>query len=604
MGATPSYHGTVAKTLLGILEVLFPVSHASNMIDVHSLVHTWCVPYLSALPTPVSLPFPTFIPHPDPFPLPLLTPSVPHSPPPSAFQAMGGSKAKRRERARLANLAAMDNEEEDIGTGADPKGDDSGVAELPSLEGAETEEELEAGEAAMEEEEGEEENPLLVSLEGEGEGGKGKRKVEEQWFSQDLFDGMDFLGEDLGGESEGVPGSKHSQAKERASDKKAGRDGSEPGKGMQGAGPAQAKKRKGAADAMLADTDVVAGGKKAKKSSASGRSDELMVPVGKAGGAAADAAAAPVGPAQKVATKGDAKELDSMDAKAAGKKQGRRNAEGGDGEGGEFEVVPAGWGEDSSSSGSDADSDDSDGGVRGRNGRRGRGGTGGFSGVGEDEEEEEEEEPYMDVEDKAITLALAHKMLRKKERERIIDDAYNRYTFDDDPKAVPRWFRDDEEKHMAAIKPITREEVEELKARFRAVNARPAKKVAEAKARKHRRMEKQLAVARSKATAIADQPDLNARSKARLMSKAYAQAAARGRPQKKEVVVAKKGLKGSRGRGVKNSVMVDKRMKKDLRAEKANDKRKGGGKVKGGGKGFKRKGMKPSMGNKGKRARK
>jgi len=143
-----------------------------------------------------------------------------------------------------------------------------------------------------------------------------------------------------------------------------------------------------------------------------------------------------------------------------------------------------------------------------------------------------------------------------------------RYTFDDDPKALPRWFQDDERKHLRAIQPITKEEVEAMKAKFRAVDARPAKKVAEAKARKRRRLTKQMEQVRQKATAIADQPDLNARAKSRQMERLYKNAANNAKSDtKKEVVVAKKGNQGSRGRYAKGKIMVDRRMLADKRGK-------------------------------------
>lgn len=62
---------------------------------------------------------------------------------------------------------------------------------------------------------------------------------------------------------------------------------------------------------------------------------------------------------------------------------------------------------------------------------------------------------------KAETLAYAKKMLRKRSRESILDDAYNRYTFND--VGLPRWFNDDERKHNRPEKPITKDEVEAMK---------------------------------------------------------------------------------------------------------------------------------------------
>jgi AdoMet-dependent rRNA methyltransferase SPB1 len=64
---------------------------------------------------------------------------------------------------------------------------------------------------------------------------------------------------------------------------------------------------------------------------------------------------------------------------------------------------------------------------------------------------------------KAEILAYAKKMLKKRSREGILDDAYNRYTFNDDN--LPRWFAEDEKKHSKSEKPVTKEEVEAMKVR-------------------------------------------------------------------------------------------------------------------------------------------
>ncbi|KAE9447299.1 hypothetical protein C3L33_20817, partial [Rhododendron williamsianum] len=50
-----------------------------------------------------------------------------------------------------------------------------------------------------------------------------------------------------------------------------------------------------------------------------------------------------------------------------------------------------------------------------------------------------------DVETKAEILAYAKKMLRKKQREQMLDDAYNKHMFHD--KGLPKWFEDEEKKH-------------------------------------------------------------------------------------------------------------------------------------------------------------
>jgi len=90
------------------------------------------------------------------------------------------------------------------------------------------------------------------------------------------------------------------------------------------------------------------------------------------------------------------------------------------------------------------------------------------------------DESEDDVEEKAEILAYAQKMLRKKQREYMLNDAYNKYMFDD--QGLPKWFLDEERKHRVPVKPITKEEVAAMKAQFKEIDTRPAKKVAEAKA--------------------------------------------------------------------------------------------------------------------------
>ncbi|XP_047094707.1 pre-rRNA 2'-O-ribose RNA methyltransferase [Lolium rigidum] len=195
----------------------------------------------------------------------------------------------------------------------------------------------------------------------------------------------------------------------------------------------------------------------------------------------------------------------------------------------------------------------------------------------------DESEPEEDLDDdqKAEVLAYAHKMLRKKQREQILDDAYNRYMFDDE--GLPKWFAEDEKRHTQAMKPITKEEVAAMKAQFREIDARPSKKVAEAKARKKRVALKKLEKARQKADIVADQSDINEQSKAKMIDKIYRKAVSTQRP-KKEYVVAKKGVQVRTGKG---KVLVDPRMKKDKRAEKAGKKKGKGKGGKGGAKGGK-----------------
>lgn len=190
-----------------------------------------------------------------------------------------------------------------------------------------------------------------------------------------------------------------------------------------------------------------------------------------------------------------------------------------------------------------------------------------------------------DIGSKAEILACAKKMLTKKQREQILDDAYNKYMFHDE--GLPKWFVDEEKRHYQPIKPVTKEEVAAMRAQFKEIDARPAKKVAQAKARKKRAAHRQLEKVRKKANSISDQTEISDRSKSKMIEQLYKKATPK--KPKKEYVVAKKGVQVKAGKG---KVLVDRRMKKDARKQGMNKrgketkgKQKGKGSAKGPGKG-------------------
>ncbi|XP_021730562.1 adoMet-dependent rRNA methyltransferase spb1-like [Chenopodium quinoa] len=192
---------------------------------------------------------------------------------------------------------------------------------------------------------------------------------------------------------------------------------------------------------------------------------------------------------------------------------------------------------------------------------------------------DDESEDY-DTDTKCEVLAAAKKMLRKRKRDEILDDGYNKRTFDD--QGLPSWFAEDEKRHNQPLKPVTKEEIDAEKARFKEINARPAKKVAEAKARKKRAVMRTMEKVRKKANTIADQNDLPDRSKSRMINQLYKKAVTPRKP-KKELVVAKKGVQVRAGKG---KLLVDRRMKSDARQQGMNKQsKKGSGKGKGAGKG-------------------
>lgn len=64
----------------------------------------------------------------------------------------------------------------------------------------------------------------------------------------------------------------------------------------------------------------------------------------------------------------------------------------------------------------------------------------------------------------------------------------SRFSSSQETGEIPVWFLDDERKHRKKPIPLTQEMVEEYKQKWKEINARPIKRLAEAKARKKRRV--------------------------------------------------------------------------------------------------------------------
>merc|ERR1712087_97969 len=109
--------------------------------------------------------------------------------------------------------------------------------------------------------------------------------------------------------------------------------------------------------------------------------------------------------------------------------------------------------------------------------------------------------------------------------------------------------------------------VAQAKERLKAINARSIKKVAEAKARKKRRMTRALNKVRKKANALADKTDMSEKEKAKEVEKLY-QKKLTVKKESKKLVVGRKFQAGSGGKKGKNIKMVDARTRSDSRGDK------------------------------------
>lgn len=166
-------------------------------------------------------------------------------------------------------------------------------------------------------------------------------------------------------------------------------------------------------------------------------------------------------------------------------------------------------------------------------------------------------------------MTLATQLVnREKTRTELVNSGFNRYSLNSKDD-LPPWFLDDEEKHYKSNIPITKEAVDALRAKMRALDARPIKKVAEAKARKKFKAAQRLEKTLKKAEGVNETTDLTEREKAKQIEKLLAKGAKTKLKKDIKVVVAKGANRGQKGRptGVKGRyVMVDSRMKKEVRA--------------------------------------
>lgn len=168
-------------------------------------------------------------------------------------------------------------------------------------------------------------------------------------------------------------------------------------------------------------------------------------------------------------------------------------------------------------------------------------------------------------------MTLAHQLATgQKTSADVVDDGFNKHAFRD-RDGLPDWFLDDEGKHDKRHKPITKAAATAIKEKLRAFNARPIKKVREAKARKKFKTARKLEKLKKKSDMLANDEGMTEKEKAETISKLMRKAAKSKPRQPARLVVARGMNRGIKGRpnGVKGRYrIVDPRMKKELRATK------------------------------------
>ncbi|KLU88427.1 AdoMet-dependent rRNA methyltransferase SPB1 [Magnaporthiopsis poae ATCC 64411] len=171
----------------------------------------------------------------------------------------------------------------------------------------------------------------------------------------------------------------------------------------------------------------------------------------------------------------------------------------------------------------------------------------------------------------AEAMTLAHQLATgEKTSYDVIDDGFNKHAFKD-RDGLPDWFLDDEAQHDRAQKPITKAAAAAIKEKLRAFNARPIKKVREAKGRKKMKAAQRLEKLKKKSDLLVHEEGMTEKEKAESIAKLLRKATKKKPKQSVKVVVAKGSNRGIKGRpsGVKGRYkIVDPRMKKEMRALK------------------------------------
>ncbi len=147
-------------------------------------------------------------------------------------------------------------------------------------------------------------------------------------------------------------------------------------------------------------------------------------------------------------------------------------------------------------------------------------------------------------------MTLAHELaLGHKTKEDVVDETYNRRAFRD-KDGLPDWFLDDESRHDRPVRPTTKAAAEAIKEKMRALNARPIKKVREARARKKFKAAQRLEKLKKKSELLIADEGMTEKEKGESISKMLNKAAKKKPHIPTKVVVARGSNRAIKGRYV------------------------------------------------------
>lgn len=186
-----------------------------------------------------------------------------------------------------------------------------------------------------------------------------------------------------------------------------------------------------------------------------------------------------------------------------------------------------------------------------------------------------ESDTDYDTDEKAEIMALAKKLSDPTQRSEITTQAYSKRAYTDVDQ-LPRWFLDDEKANNRPLVPISREEFQQYRNELKAIDSRATHRVAEAQARKKKRLARSMEKAKAKAGKIIEADDIPDAAKRRELERIFRKAKSTFKPTKTYVVGGERiEHNKAKGKGqVSYTRHVDPRLKADKRAAKARENKK------------------------------